>query len=272
VWPHEPEVVKKVINLRTFTKNELAKIVLPQLQLSQPFPPKPWEKYWIRHFRLFLPFVLPPTVSKYIWIDDDIIFEADVIELWQAPLHGAPVGVRIDRGYPISALLPTSSPGFAPLQVAANQSMVQAGIQIIDLHQWRQQQLFAQNSRRLFEIMIAHNWWFDDQSFLSLMLFSPHFNLSFSEFPPHLHVYYPHFSENIEKSLLLRHCYQTHQCIWHWNGPKPAYEPNLFAGDIFDAFACLAWPLLERKGNRKKYRRTSEQQLDCRAMNSSLTR
>jgi lipopolysaccharide biosynthesis glycosyltransferase len=241
--------------------------VLPQLQLSQPFPPNAWEEYWIRHFRLFLSFLLPSTVNKYIWMDDDIILEADIIRLWQAPLHGAPVGVRIDRGYPISAILSTNSRGFTLLRVARDQSMVQSGIQIIDLQQWRQQQLFARNSRRLFEIMITHKWWFSDQAFLTLMVFSPVFNLSFVEYPADLHVFYPHLGSSDERDAWLQSCYKHHDCIWHWNGPKPVYKANLFAGDIFDAFACLVWPLHARPF--QVFYRKSNQQLDCRSLNPS---
>ncbi|MBQ3442117.1 MAG: hypothetical protein IJG33_02605 [Selenomonadaceae bacterium] len=62
--------------------------------IYQGFPNADKKRFTIGTFyRLFVPFVLPETIEKAIYLDGDIIVNLDIKELWQIDLEDKPLGV-----------------------------------------------------------------------------------------------------------------------------------------------------------------------------------
>ena len=62
-------------------------------KIYQGFPNSDKKRFTIGAFyRLFVPFVLPETIEKAIYLDGDIIVNIDLNELWQIDLEDKPLG------------------------------------------------------------------------------------------------------------------------------------------------------------------------------------
>ena len=244
--PSIQQALKKMVRLNSLPRIHLKSLTLNDLKQALPpsFPVLPkriWQMYWQRYFRLCLSFILSQDIPRYIWLDDDIIVEADIQDLWSVSLHGAPLAVANDWLYPLDSKMNTSHPSFPLLGVSGTQHQIQAGIQLVDLSVWRSERLFSKYTEKLFEFMLKHDYWFSDQIFLSLLLSSPHFNISHALLPDRLHVFYLHPDQSQpSKQRLIAACHLNHDCILHWNGLKPYTEKNIFGTDIWNAYSCLA--------------------------------
>lgn len=83
--------------------------------------------------RISLPILLNDTISKVIYLDSDIVVRGDISELWETPLHGQPLGA-------VENLSPTAHQDIG----LPRQGYFNSGVLIMDLVQWRNEQLSDQ--------------------------------------------------------------------------------------------------------------------------------
>lgn len=90
------------------------------------------------YYRLLIGDLLPPQISKLIYLDCDLIVEADLNDLW-----------RVDVGeYPLLAVQDSSCPlvssrlglaNYRELGLAADLKYFNAGVLVVNLRKWREQ-------------------------------------------------------------------------------------------------------------------------------------
>src|SRR3989338_4056365 len=160
-------------------------------------------------------------------------------------MHSAPIGVLDDVGFKLFSMLDTDHPSFSLLRVSRNQSMIQSGIQVVDLHKLRSEGRYMHDVENLFLFMTEHDLWFSDQVFLSLLIFSPRFHLNHTSFPSDfLYVWAPHVRA-VKNTQIFDSCHENHNCIIHWNGDKPWRNSELWGIDIWNAYACQAASIVD---------------------------
>lgn len=108
------------------------------------------------YHRLQLTRLLPSSLGRVVWLDADIIVQADLTRLWETPLGGAPAGavqalgapyfdarIAIDDFQHRSALVldPSPLPGFRELGVSPELMYVNSGVMLVDLDRWRAENL-----------------------------------------------------------------------------------------------------------------------------------
>ncbi len=80
-----------------------------------------WTRLWVEEF-------FPPEVDRVLYLDGDIVVLGDISPLWNADLGGALLGT-VD--------IPGAQRGVTHLEMRAEDGYFNAGVLLIDLHQWR---------------------------------------------------------------------------------------------------------------------------------------
>ena len=83
-------------------------------------------------YRLFIPYLLPSLVDRYIYLDSDLIILDDLGELFDLDLAGALVAAAIDY-------LPTIADGitnYRALGLAGDDPYFNSGVLVVDRHAW----------------------------------------------------------------------------------------------------------------------------------------
>ncbi len=123
---------------------------------------------------LFLPELVPPDVSRCLWLDSDLVFERDVSELWQTSLEGCTMGAVADGNPELMARYQRRLGMATPLYF-------NSGVLLADLDRWRKRDVTAralEAAERLGDDLILH-----DQDALNVALegdwlpLAPHWNV-----------------------------------------------------------------------------------------------
>jgi len=135
------------------------------------------------YYRLLAPKLLPPDVSKFIFLDADLLVRRDLTALWQESMEGLPCAAVQDIGAPFvdSAIaLPQMDyaggavvnerpiPNYQALRLSPTNPYFNGGVLIVDLDAWRQEGL----ATRMLKILDRHRehvlYW--DQYALNVVL------------------------------------------------------------------------------------------------------
>lgn len=84
------------------------------------------------YFRLLIPSLLPPILNRVIFLDSDIIINNSLDALWTTVMDGQPVAAVSDRNLDQQR---------SRLGMAAEAPYFNAGVLVIDLDQWRQEDI-----------------------------------------------------------------------------------------------------------------------------------
>lgn len=91
----------------------------------------------LTYARVFVPFLLPDTCHKAIFLDSDIVLAADVSRLWSLDTTGKSLLAAQDPAIPS-----VSSPGglerYRQLAIPADHPYFNAGAMVVNLERWRQ--------------------------------------------------------------------------------------------------------------------------------------
>jgi len=82
-------------------------------------------------YRLFFPAALPPSVKRFLYLDTDIIVSGDLTRFSEVDMQGFPIAAALDPGVIVRP----------ELGVHKEHSYFNAGILLIDIDLWRQQQI-----------------------------------------------------------------------------------------------------------------------------------
>jgi lipopolysaccharide biosynthesis glycosyltransferase len=92
-------------------------------------------------YRLFFPAVLPPDVKRFIYLDTDIVVSGDLTRFHEIDLQGFPIAAALDPGVIARPELGVHEP----------YTYFNAGILLIDIDQWRQQQVTEKAVRYILD-------------------------------------------------------------------------------------------------------------------------
>lgn len=138
--------------LLTFVEH---KIHIPQSALSDRYCGRLND---ITYVRYGLGEILP-ELDKVIYLDADILVNGDIKELWDVSLEGQTVGVVEDH-----SLMAQSREVTLDL---VSQSYFNAGVMVIDLNQWRKEDIF----NKLLQVHSSREQWeYNDQDVLNAVL------------------------------------------------------------------------------------------------------
>jgi lipopolysaccharide biosynthesis glycosyltransferase len=99
-------------------------------------------------YRLFIPYLLPGLVDRYIYLDSDLIILDDLGPLFDVDLAGAVVAAAVDY-------LPTIADGIAnyrTLGLAGDDPYLNSGVLVVDRHAWMKMDV----GRRVVDITRAN--------------------------------------------------------------------------------------------------------------------
>jgi lipopolysaccharide biosynthesis glycosyltransferase len=122
------------------------------------------------YFRLLLPSILPPLLERVLFIDSDIVVNGSLRELWDTRMDGHAMAASTDRNLDMQR---------RRLGLAPDSPYFNAGMMLIDMNQWRRENVlerglkYAQNNadklnnwdqdvlNHLFEkrVLLVHQRW-----------------------------------------------------------------------------------------------------------------
>jgi lipopolysaccharide biosynthesis glycosyltransferase len=82
------------------------------------------------YFRLLLPSLLPPLLERVLFIDSDIVIDGSLEEFWTTPIDGYAMAAVTDRNLDMQRVR---------LDLAPDSPYFNAGVMLIDLNQWRKE-------------------------------------------------------------------------------------------------------------------------------------
>lgn len=88
--------------------------------------------------RVCIPYFLPKTTEKAIYLDADMLVMKDVLELWQIDLKGYSVAAVTDSLETVNAWAAIRN--YAELGIPANAKYFNTGLLILDLKKWREEE------------------------------------------------------------------------------------------------------------------------------------
>ncbi|WP_461117909.1 glycosyltransferase family 8 protein, partial [Spirosoma jeollabukense] len=100
--------------------------------------------------RLFIPYFIPPHLTRVVYLDVDMIAQRDITPLWTLELGHHPLGAVLDRAETVSS----SWGGYAnytALGLAPETKVFNSGLLVIDPIRWRQEGLTQQILRCIEE-------------------------------------------------------------------------------------------------------------------------
>lgn len=119
------------------------------------------------YFRLLLPDVLPKWVERVIYLDSDLVVEGNLAELWDLDLQGCPVAAVQDMIVPyVSASNGLRT--WRELGLPADRKYFNAGVLLIDLLQWRKDDM----SRKILQYLTLNRSyirWHDQDGFNAIV-------------------------------------------------------------------------------------------------------
>ncbi len=89
--------------------------------------------------RILIPRLLPLSIVKAIYLDSDILVNADIGELWDMPMEGHPLLAVQDGKQLVSD--PCGLVLYRELGIPPETKYLNAGVLVMDLDQWRREQL-----------------------------------------------------------------------------------------------------------------------------------
>lgn len=117
---------------------KMENIIPPDLTIPFDYSSYPKNIY----VRLFIPYFLPETVSKAIYLDVDMIVQCDIHELWTVELHENIVGAVVDPldtiGNPYSGI-----PNYKELQLNPSAKYFNTGLLLMNVTHWRNENITA---------------------------------------------------------------------------------------------------------------------------------
>jgi lipopolysaccharide biosynthesis glycosyltransferase len=126
--------------------------------------PLPW--YWAtEHFpllawaRIQVGDLLPPRVSRCIYLDTDTLVGRDLVELFDMPLDGNPIAMAINNNVPPNVAAYLNSIGIEP------GCWFNSGVALIDVDAWRRG--FVTDELIRFKRSMPPVLWFPDQDLLN---------------------------------------------------------------------------------------------------------
>ena len=88
------------------------------------------------YFRLALPDILPPDVTKIIYLDTDLLVLGDITKLWDVDLEGLPLAAVPDYG--IMASKRSMKEKEKTIRLPAGDAYFNSGVMVMDVGKWRE--------------------------------------------------------------------------------------------------------------------------------------
>lgn len=117
--------------------------------------------------RLLMGQLLPPGISRVIWLDCDAVVMTDLARLWETPLNDMVIAAAQDLVVPYFS----SKFGVGPHQelgIPPNAPHFNAGVMLVDLEAWRRERVADRSCEYLARY--AKEVWFWDQEALNVAL------------------------------------------------------------------------------------------------------
>ena len=209
------------------------------------------------YYRLLAPDLLPPAVTKFIFLDADLLIRRDLATLWDEPLNDLPCLAVQDLGAPFvdsrialgpepidrgAIVIEQPIPNYEMLGLSPKKPYFNGGVMVIDLVRWRDENIAGQ----MLEVLTAHRehvqFW--DQYALNVVLsgrwrqLSPLWNQNAIVYR------YPGWRES---GFCTREypTYLTDPWIVHFNWLKPWQQECMhpFADDFLQHLAGSQWQM-----------------------------
>ena len=92
------------------------------------------------HYRIFLPGLLPPTCSRVLYLDADVIVRGDVSPLWETDMKGHVVmAVRDPAIFNVAS--PMGIMTYRELGIAPDAPYFNGGVLLVDIEKWREERM-----------------------------------------------------------------------------------------------------------------------------------
>jgi len=102
------------------------------------------------YFRLLLPSILPPILKRVLFIDSDVLINGSLRELWHTPMKGHAMAAATDRNLEMQR---------KRLHLAPDSAYFNAGMMLIDLDQWRNDNVLERGMTFAKDnVHILNNW------------------------------------------------------------------------------------------------------------------
>ena len=192
------------------------------------------------YFRILAADLLPPDLARAIYLDADVLVEADLARLWSEPQRGLPVLAVRDAGAP-TVSSPRGLLNHRELGLAPELGYFNAGVMLLDLALWRAEGLASRLLGYLESHPDAIRWW--DQDALNAVLagrwgeLDPRWNQTPQCWEPAQGEADPLTPER--RALAIRDPWIVHYSTWskpwHWSCAHPA------RGKFFEVLDCTDW-------------------------------
>jgi lipopolysaccharide biosynthesis glycosyltransferase len=103
------------------------------------------------YLRIFSPYVLPAEVERIIYLDVDTIVLEDISKLWYEDLSSFTIGAVIDVGKTVDCAW-GGIPNYQELGLSAKTKYFNAGIMLIDVVKWKDQDI----SKKVIDALRVH--------------------------------------------------------------------------------------------------------------------
>ena len=192
------------------------------------------------YFRILAADLLPADLPRAIYLDADVLVEADLARLWKESQRGLPVLAVRDAGAPMVSS-PRGLLNHRELGLAPDLGYFNAGVMLLDLERWRAEGLGG----RLLDYLEGHadsiRWW--DQDALNAVLaarwgeLDPRWNQT-PQFWEGMQgdddPFTPGLREKVIRDPWIVH-YSTWSKPWHWSCTHPA------RGRFFEVLDRTEW-------------------------------
>lgn len=102
------------------------------------------------YLRIFSPYVLDEHLARLIYLDVDTIVQGDISELWHTTLDNHVIGAAQDVGKTVDCEW-GGVPNYAELGLPADTKYFNAGVMLIDLVKWREEDISAKVIKALHD-------------------------------------------------------------------------------------------------------------------------
>ena len=174
------------------------------------------------YLRLLIPDVLPEDCDKAIYLDSDLVVEADLSALWTERLAGQPALAVRDYWSPYVSCPDALVETYEELDISKEASYCNSGLMVVNAAQWREENLPS----RVLEYMHRYSNYvkFADQDGLNAIiagrwgLLDPKWNVALSA----LGMYGRFFDMTMEERKRAQNELLSNACVIHYTGtPKP---------------------------------------------------
>ncbi|AYB31323.1 glycosyltransferase family 8 protein [Chryseolinea soli] len=126
-----PETEKQTI-VETAGKHQVSFYVIDEAFTAQFVLASKWTP--AVYYRLFFPFLVPPSLDRLLYLDVDTIVVNDLTDFYSLDLEGKPLAAVYDNYVVTQPLLGINEPG----------NYFNSGVMLMDLNQWRQSKISEQ--------------------------------------------------------------------------------------------------------------------------------